>query len=42
MPKQVKARTAQDTQEERLMRKLAGRHHAPADWKLHAKMVLLS
>ena len=37
MPKQVKARTAQDQQEERLVRKLAGSHHAPADWKVHAK-----
>ena len=42
MPKQVKARAAQDTQEERLVRKLAGSHHAPADWKFHAQMVLLS
>jgi len=42
MPKQVKARAAQDTQEERLARKLAGSHHAPADWKCHAQMVLLS
>ena len=42
MPKQVKARTAQDTQEERQVRRLAGSHHAPADWKGHAQMVLLS
>jgi len=42
MPKQVKARAAQDTQEERLVRKLAGSHHAPADWKCHAQMVLAS
>ncbi len=42
MPKQVKARTAQDTQEERLVRRLARSHHAPADWKWHAQMVLLS
>jgi transposase len=42
MPKQVKARAAQDTQEERLVRRLAGSHHAPADWKFHAQMVLLS
>src|SRR5260221_12335139 len=42
MPKQVKARAAQDTQEERLVRKLAGSHHAPADWKFHAQMVLSS
>ena len=42
MPKQVKARAAQDPQEERQVRKLAGSHHAPADWKFHAQMVLLS
>src|SRR3989441_3696707 len=42
MPKQVKARAAQDTQEERLVRRLAGSHHAPADWKFHAQMVLAS
>ena len=42
MPKQVKARAAQDQQEERLVRKLAGSHHAPADWKFHAQMVLAS
>ena len=33
MPKQVKARAAQDPQEERQVRKLAWSHHAPADWK---------
>ncbi len=37
MPKQVKARAAQDVQEERKVQKLAGSHHAPADWKFHAK-----
>jgi transposase len=42
MPKQVKARAAQDRPEERKVRKLAGSHHAPADWKVHAQMVLLS
>src|SRR5258708_424877 len=42
MPKQVKARAAQDQQEERLVRKLAKSHHAPADWKFHAQMILLS
>jgi hypothetical protein len=42
MPKHVKARAAQDQQEERKVRKLAGSHHAPADWKYHAQMVLLS
>ncbi len=42
MPKHMKARAAQDTQEERKVRKQAGSHHAPADWKFHAQMVLLS
>jgi transposase len=42
MPKQVRALAAQDLQEERKVRKLAGSHHAPADWKFHAQMVLLS
>jgi hypothetical protein len=37
MPKHVQARTAQDEQEERQVRKLARSHHAPADWKVHAK-----
>jgi transposase len=42
MPKQVKARAAQDKQEERMVRRLAGSHHAPADWKFHAQMVCSS
>jgi len=42
MPKHVKARAAQGLQEERKVRKLAGSHHAPADWKFYAQMVLLS
>jgi len=42
MPKQVKARAAQDEQEERTVRKLANSHHAPADWKMHARMVIES
>ena len=42
MPKHVKARAARDPQEERKVHKLAGSHHAPADWKVHAQMVLLS
>jgi transposase len=42
MPKHVRARAAQDEQEERTVRKLAKSHHAPADWKLHAQMVLSS
>ena len=42
MPKHLQARAAQDEREERQVRKLAGSHHAPADWKLHAQMVVES
>ena len=42
MPKHVKARAAQDMQEEGMVRKLAKSHHAPADWKFHAQMGLSS
>ncbi len=42
MPKQVKARTAQDEREERAVRKLARSQHAPADWIWHARMVVES
>ena len=42
MPKHVQARAAQDEQEERQIRKLARSHHAPADWKVHAQMVIES
>lgn len=42
MPKQVKSRAAQDPQEECQVRKLAGSHHAPADWKFHAQIVIQS
>jgi len=42
MPKHVQARAAQDEQEERQIRKLAKSHHAPADWKFHAQMVIES
>ena len=42
MPKQVKARTAQDKREERAVRKLACSQHAPADWIWHARMVVES
>jgi len=42
MPKHVQARVAHDEQEERQLRKLARSHHAPADWKLHAQMVIES
>jgi transposase len=42
MPKHIRARAAQDEQEESQVRKLARSHHAPADWKFHAKMVIES
>jgi hypothetical protein len=42
MPKQVSARAAQDEREERQVRKLTRSHHAPADWKFHAQMVVES
>jgi transposase len=42
MPKHVKARAAQDEQEEKQVRKLAKSLHAPADWKFHAQMVVES
>lgn len=42
MPKRLQARPAQDEREERQVRKLAGSHHAPTDWKFHAQMVVES
>jgi transposase len=42
MPKHVKARAAQDEREARTVSKLAKSHHAPADWKMHAQMVIES
>src|SRR5215472_10745537 len=42
MPKHLQARQAQDEQEERQVRRLDGSHHAPADWKFHAQMVVES
>ena len=42
MPKHLKARTAQDKQEEHQIRKLTRSHHATADWELHAQMVMES
>jgi transposase len=42
MPKRVQARAAQDKQEESQVHKLARSHHAPADWKLPAQMVIES
>src|ERR1700726_3943933 len=42
MPKILRARAAQDAQEEKQVRKLAGSRHGPADWLLHARMVARS
>lgn len=42
MPKVLRVRVAQDEQEERQVRKLAASRHGPADWILHARMVVLS
>jgi transposase len=42
MPKILRARVAQDEQEERQIRKLAASLHGPADWISHACMVVLS
>jgi transposase len=42
MPKILRARAAQDEQEERQVRKLAASRHGPADWILHARMIALS
>jgi len=42
MPKILQVRAAQDEQEERQVRKLAASRHGPADWIIHARMVVLS
>ncbi len=42
MPKILRARAAQDKQEERQVRKLAASRHGPADWITHACMVARS
>lgn len=42
MPKILRMRAAQDEQEERQLRKLAASRHGPADWIIHASMVVLS
>ena len=42
MPKHVQARAAQDEQEEHQIRQLARSHHAPAEWKFYAQMVIES
>lgn len=42
MPKILRVQAAQDEKEERWVRKLAGSRHGPADWILHARMVVRS
>src|SRR5215469_11642006 len=42
MPKILRARAAQDEKEERWVRKLAASRHAPADWILHAQIIVRS
>src|SRR5258708_3741123 len=42
MPKHVQARSPKDEREERMVRKLAQSYHAPADWKVHTRMVIES
>lgn len=42
MPKLLFARPAQDSTEERQVRKLASSRHAPGDWIRRAKMIVLS
>jgi transposase len=42
MPKILRARPAQDEQEERQVRKLAASRHGPADWIVHARIVAKS
>ena len=42
MPKHLAARPPRDALEERQVRKLAHSSHAPADWIVHAKMIVRS
>jgi len=42
MPKILRVRAAEDEQEEHGVRKMAGSRHGPADWILHARMVVRS
>ena len=42
MPKILRVRAAHDAKEEKQVRKLAGSRHGPADWILHARMVVHS
>jgi transposase len=42
MPKLLAARPPLDAAEDRQVRRLARSHHAPADWVLHARMIVRS
>ena len=42
MPKLLRARAPQDTAEEQKVRKLANSRHAPGDWIMRARMIVLS
>jgi len=42
MPKILRARAPQDEKEERWVRRLAGSRHGPADWIVHARIVVRS
>jgi transposase len=42
MPKILRVRAAHDEREEKQVRKLAGSRHGPADWILHARIVVRS
>jgi transposase len=42
MPKLLYARPPANAEEEQKIRKLAGSRHAPADWVMRARMILLS
>jgi transposase len=42
MPKILRVRAAHEEREEQQVRKLAGSRHGPADWILHARMVVRS
>jgi transposase len=42
VPKLLRARAPQDTEQERKIRKLAGSRHAPGDWITRARIIFLS
>lgn len=42
MPKTLRARAPRDEKEERWVRRLAGSRHGPADWILHARIIVQS